>query len=379
MLAVAHVPTYTGCVENCCTPPHTHTTSQVIYLRGSGGLEIHVESETVPLDVADNEVLDVDVVFRDEIDQSTYSLYIGCGGCVASEDPIVITALPLYGYEPATIEPFTQTVYRSVLSPAARKYNTSGLRAAVCDQAHFTIRLVDHMNRTDGRPIVWAPVIGLGESFTFTELLEFPIYILRNHGPYWNEMSYTYPLWLLVGAPLLVIGATAALRGCGVAVLDANPCTRTDEAPIDPREMLYQLAIVAFAASGLDELTHLLYAQAGNPVGYGLWVGLFIVILVAQGVPIAAVCVAWWGLRHREDNWVLASPWWAPLELLAGFGFLFFLGAGFFVGPACIMLAAIVRMWELVSCQERGAQRAFVVPEIHRPFATKPYFQFSQF
>lgn len=35
---LAHVPTYEGGVENCFTPPHTHTISQAIYLKGSGGV-----------------------------------------------------------------------------------------------------------------------------------------------------------------------------------------------------------------------------------------------------------------------------------------------------------------------------------------------------
>lgn len=81
-------------------------------------------------------------MFRDEIDQSTYSLYIGCGGCVTSVDPIVIDPVPLSGYEPAVIEPFTQTRYSSVFPEAARKYNASGIHPDVCDQGHFTIRLV---------------------------------------------------------------------------------------------------------------------------------------------------------------------------------------------------------------------------------------------
>ena len=74
------MPTYDGCSDRCCTPPHHHDVSQVIYVRGSGGLEIHLESMTKPIDIAGGEILDVDAVFKYEYDQSTYSLYIGCGG-----------------------------------------------------------------------------------------------------------------------------------------------------------------------------------------------------------------------------------------------------------------------------------------------------------
>ena len=41
LIASAHVPTYGGGVGQCFTPPHHHSTSQVIYVRGSGGLEVH--------------------------------------------------------------------------------------------------------------------------------------------------------------------------------------------------------------------------------------------------------------------------------------------------------------------------------------------------
>lgn len=99
LAVVGHVPTYGRGVENCHTPPHHHDTSQVIYLKGSGGasrrqphtgihtlqishamslvtgLEIHCSEDDCPFSW--NETLDVDAVFRDEVDQSTYSLYIG--------------------------------------------------------------------------------------------------------------------------------------------------------------------------------------------------------------------------------------------------------------------------------------------------------------
>ena len=108
LAARAHVPTYVGGTENCFSPPHHHTVSQVIYLKGSGGLELHIESPTEPFDITGGEILDVDAVFAKRYDQSTYELYIGCGGCVASQDPIVEPPLALTGYEPGTLEPFTQ-------------------------------------------------------------------------------------------------------------------------------------------------------------------------------------------------------------------------------------------------------------------------------
>jgi len=105
-LSVAHVPTYSGCTQSCCTPPHRHDISQVVYLKGSGGLQVHIDADASPLDVAADETIDFDVVLRDAIDQSTYALFVGCGGCLPS-DPIVTTRTTPVGYEPATVEPFT--------------------------------------------------------------------------------------------------------------------------------------------------------------------------------------------------------------------------------------------------------------------------------
>lgn len=50
----AHVPTYGA--GTCQTPPHIHTTSQVIYLKSTGGLEIHFSSLTSPFNITGNEV-----------------------------------------------------------------------------------------------------------------------------------------------------------------------------------------------------------------------------------------------------------------------------------------------------------------------------------
>lgn len=85
-------------------------------------------------------MLDIDAVFKSKYDQSTYSLYVGCGGCVSYVDPIVIDPVALSGYTAGELEPFTQTAYFSVFNKTERKYNSSQLET--CDQGHFTIRLV---------------------------------------------------------------------------------------------------------------------------------------------------------------------------------------------------------------------------------------------
>ena len=374
LVVFGHVPTYdAACVENCCTPPHTHTTSQVFYLKGSGGLEVHLTDDRTPFDTIGGELLDVDAVFRDEIDQSTYDLYIGCGGCVASADPIVIPPLALHGYEPVVIEPFTQTAYRSVLPKGNRTFDASQLKtraleaasgeagpydAVTCDQKHFTIRLVDYGNRTDGKPIVWGAVLGLGESFTPVELLSFPIYILRNHDE-WNDLPWTFWVWLFCFAPLLFVLTRLALKRCGVDVLDANPLELTFKkgsflpslklVQRDWREPLYEFALIALVAAAGEEVTHLLVVTFQNPGAElgGLFVGLGLVVLLGQGLPALFVWAVWHGLKYRSKEQrcpCLAWKWWAPLEILTGVSLFFFFGAGFFITPSLVVIAGLLRL-----------------------------------
>lgn len=324
--ALVHVPTYGSCVENCCTPPHHHDVSQVIYLRGPGGLELHLSD--LPADA----VLDFDVIFRDAVDQDTYSLYVGCGGCVASQDALEPDALLLpMGYQPAEVEPFTQTRYRSAIRKEARTMNVSEL--STCTQDHFTIRLVDHLGANRTVPIVWGAVVGLQESFTPLELLLFPIYVLRNHGDAWNELPYTFWLWLFLGAPLYVgLGKSLYKHCCGCYM----PRLRSESSA---REWLYQIAIVGFTAAALEQLTHLVYAQAGAPIGYALAVG-FVVILAPNALGMTIAYFSWRGLVRGG---CLAHRLWAPLELLSAVSLLFLFGAGFYVGPAALGLAALLR------------------------------------
>ena len=111
-LVAGHVPTYSS--NACVKPPHSHDVSQVVYLRNSGGLEIHIDSDEEPFDTLNGEIIDVDVTFRGEPDRSTYELYIGCGGC-AEDDPLIeASRLTDINYITPTLEPFTQTALVSV-------------------------------------------------------------------------------------------------------------------------------------------------------------------------------------------------------------------------------------------------------------------------
>ena len=336
--AAAHVPTYGRCADNCCTLPRAHTVSQVLYLRGAGGLEVPLAQ------LRGADTIDFDVVFRDEVDQTTYDLFVGCGGCVG---PIAAgPPLPAAGYAAAELEPFTQTAYRSAVPSARRTFRTS--RLSNCTQSHFGIRLVDYGNRSRGEEaIVWGPVIGLSESFTPTELLSFPVYILRNHGSAWNELGFTYWVWLFVGAPLIVYAERGLIRRGQLFYVPhpfAGPVVTT-------RDVLYELATVGFAAAGLEELTHLTYAQQRvSAVGATFWIGFVAVILLPHLVGTVAVFVSWRGHQQPARYPLAASRAWGAIDVLLGVALLFVFGAGFYVGPAFLILAGL---WNLGDAPER--------------------------
>lgn len=332
---LGHVPTYTGCVDNCCIPPHHHTISQVIYLKGSGGLEIHIDNTNTPFDIISREIIDVDVVFKDTIDKSTFDIYIGCGGCAPNDD--IYVAPTQFEYQTAELEPFTQTAYISIFPKEERKFDTHKLLG--CD--HFTIRLVDYNNRTDDNEIIWGPVVGLRESFTFTELLAFPIFILRNHGESWNQLGYTFWIWFAV-IPI------------SIRLFRFRKKTTI-------RELFYELSISGFIIASAEELTHLFYAQMGVSVDYQFWVCLLLVIFLAQGIGILFVYAMWSGMYRT--TYACDKKHYFALELAMSLILLFFLGSGFFIGPIFLAFAAFSR------CFVRHREN---LPEITKPVREQP-------
>ena len=300
VLLMSHVPSYSGCVDNCCKPLHSVDISQVFYLKGSGGLEVHTDD-------INQTILDIDVVFRDIVDKSMFSLYVGCGGCMP-QDPIVIPPLSNLSFGPKTLEPFTQTSYYSILEH--KTFNTSVLKS--CTEGHFTIRLV-----TDQEHLVWAPVIGLRESFTMTELFLFPVFILRNHGSSWNDLGWTIWVWCTLGIVQIFVFARSSWT---------------------LRAWCYFIASVAFTTAFAEEVTHTIVAQRGiTSLGTEFWVAILVVALLAQGFGFAFVVTMWYA-----EN-IPGSRWRSFLEVFIGTILLFFLGSGFYVASVAIFVAAASR------------------------------------
>lgn len=336
ILLFAHVPTYSG--SACVKPPHSHDVSQVVYLKNSGGLEIHIESDTEPFDTLGGEIIDVDVTFKGEPDPSTYELYIGCGGCGDGDALVEASRLATIQYETPHVEPFTQTAYTSIFAKDDKKFNTSALQNASCPQKHFAIRLERFDNASE---IVWGAVVGIKESFTFVELLEFPIYILRNHSDSWNGLWYTMLIACFVAAPLSILVGKYAVAQRRVKPLEGL----TVERKIYLREIFYEVAIFAFAVSMWEEFIHLCYAQSGIAIGWGFWVGLLVVVVLSNGIGIGLVLWFW----SYGKRWT-----WGFAEMLAGMGMLFVLGAGFYVGPAALFAAGFLRVAVLCVRSEYG-------------------------
>ena len=82
-----HVPVYastsSSCKNSCCKPIHPPTWSQAFYFKGSGGYEV----DLADLDVAGNELIDYDLVFKEKYSTSSYTVHLGCGGCGDSSAP----------------------------------------------------------------------------------------------------------------------------------------------------------------------------------------------------------------------------------------------------------------------------------------------------
>lgn len=374
---VHHVPSYDA-DHNCHHLPHGPTTSQVAYLRGSGGIEYDLH------EVAHEPVLDFNFVFRNEIDTSTISLYVGCGGC-ASERPFhwdEPRSLPLYlptYYHPAKFEPFTQHAYYELLPEGkARQLDTATL--ANCTSHHASVRLIVHNNATED--VVWGAVVGCPgfecERFTALELLSFPVYVLRNHFE-WNEAGWTVFLFALLVPLLMALIFWWWWEGWLVFCVPTGPAFPRILARSRPdakwaelkgicwrqsvRLFLYAAATWAIVVDILETFCHFAISVHDVPredqglsifwFWFGFKWGLLLLVALswmwAREIPESK----WRGYHWRmacawDDGLGPFSPFWAHgfwslPEIAVGVGSAF-IGAGFYVYPVAITIAGVMRL-----------------------------------
>ena len=330
---LGHVPTYTSddaCVDNCCVPGSLNlNTSQVLYLKGSGGLEIPLANADAALHPDRAEPIPkhdqpfrvyFDVVLKETVtDFSMIDVYAGCGGCVAGDALVPASHRTNFKLQAPTLEPFTQTLYYGLFppddpdDPNFRSFSSFELLPENCPQGHVTVRLID---RNASRTLVWGAVLGQAEAFTVGERVSFPSYVLNNHGSTWNDASYTLPLSALFA--ILIILAWK-LQCCGVRrwccgaqkkvpKWDVCACSNVawpvwwwekwiaKDRRVLWREGLYAIAAFSFVWFALEQFWHLLIATAGTDVSIngGLWL-----IVFSQLLPLYLTIVLWRGIEYR--------------------------------------------------------------------------------
>ena len=386
--ARAHVPQY-DCKHNCCHAKYDvadvddpdDAISQAFYFTDEGGVEFDVaDFNTNP---GEGQLVYVDAVFRDEVPRDAYELYIGCGGC-APKDEVYEDALKTYeGYGRGKFEPFTQHVYRSYFMDEWRTLNTSAL--ADCLSKHWTIRLVRNASATSlprSDKLFWSAVVGRREWFDAVDLLQYPMYVWRNHNDGWSEL---YSFWWILG--LCIVFAVLLLFSTdyynkldffrvGIQYQYEKNAERSDipipvivyprDTTFLVRSVCYALAMLMLVVDFFETLVNGLYSVGQvQPSGESLVWFWLLVMLFGKVMPLLVLSWIWDSMRRHAPegamgwarmrccckHWcmpawhpIYAHVNWAWLEILTGIAFLFLFGLGFYITPVFIIVAGLVRL-----------------------------------
>jgi hypothetical protein len=109
------------------------------------------------------------------------------------------------------------------------------------------------------------------------------------------------------------------------------------------REFLYELALVGFTAAALEMLLHLVIIQWGHEIRVSFWIGLVGVVILPNALGNSIAYVAWRGLLRGE---CCAHRLTGVVEFVLGASLLFLFGAGFFIGPFALMIAALLHIFQ---------------------------------
>lgn len=265
-------------------------------------------------------------------------------------------------------------------------FSTSALAASACPVnaegvRHFVITLEDHANSSVS-PIVWGAVVGCEgargcEQFTPRELIEFPIYIWRNHSGHWTGLPWWLTLANFFSASIAVVIVRELLRTCFGTVRESHEARAASKGGawfyavavprvrVHEREGLYDLAILGWTWAMLDMTVHYFVALTADDLSddpedlafanAAFWVG---VIAWGNLLPLTITLLCWWGTRkhfgpdRRFGDRVMYAWWtrpdiWAFAEILTGVSWFFNFGAGYYVGPSATVVAGLLRLGEI--------------------------------
>ena len=143
----------------------------------------------------------------------------------------------------------------------------------------------------------------------------------------WNDEAWTFPTFVVAAGFVVAAAFWVSIRHGGGQIMTSKG-----------RFYLYVLAIAGFSAAAIEGITHSIISS--NRLG-GTDVAEALAIVIGPNVgAIAFTLISMYG---RYD-W-MQSHYWGVAELGVGFAYMLF-WIGLYVGPAGIMAAALLRLYE---------------------------------
>ena len=143
----------------------------------------------------------------------------------------------------------------------------------------------------------------------------------------WNDEAWTFPTFVVAAGFVVAAAFWVSIRHGGGQIMTSKG-----------RFYLYVLAIAGFSAAAIEGITHSIISS--NRLG-GVDVAEALAIVIGPNVgAIAFTLISMYG---RYD-W-MQSHYWGVAELGVGFAYMLF-WIGLYVGPAGIMAAALLRLYE---------------------------------
>jgi hypothetical protein len=190
------------------------------------------------------------------------------------------------------------------------------------------VRLIVHDNATED--VVYGVVVGCAgfecERFTAIELLSFPIFALRSHGPEWNDARWTI---VLLALTVPMVAAAVVWIWFGGLLIYYVPVyyvpvqsDSEDYGPVDAtfslRCVFYGLACYAIGVDLLETFAHFLVGAQDAPVNGDDGYTIFMVWYAAKLALFLAVALPWAWAREVPDKMWRKGPWHTPAAIREG-------------------------------------------------------------